>query len=161
MKLNHQEEPFESDSSSRAIWLSSLLMQPSTVQGNRLPIAELLSSFVKKKRRKPTNKTLTIANTVNYKGSVVLSSNWAASGFPQSTSIRTTDKLIINFPRKVVTTNFHGANLEIPRSIVMISSGRNGVKDATKEPNDPYFASNNCKGVIRVNVSFLIRLLPR
>jgi hypothetical protein len=36
----------------------------------------------------------------------------------------------------------------------MISSGRNGVKDATKEPNDPYFASNNCKGVIRVNVSF-------
>lgn len=156
MGLNHQEEPCESDSSSRPIRLSSLLIWPSTVQGNRLPIAEFLSSFVMRKRRKPTNKTLTIANKVNYKGSVVLSSNWAASGFPQGTSIHTTDKLIINFPRKVVTTNLHGANLEIPRSIVMISSGRNGVKDATKEPNDPYFASNNCKGVIRVNVSFLI-----
>jgi len=60
------------------------------------------------------------------------------SGLPQSKSIHTTAKLTVNFPRNVVTTNFHGANLEIPRSIIKISSGGKGVSAATNDPSKPY-----------------------
>jgi hypothetical protein len=96
-----------------------------------------------------------------YTGSVDLSSICWASGLPQSRSIHTAAKLTMSFPKNVVTTNFLGANLQIPRSIIIISSGGNGVNAATNEPNEPYLASNNCNGVIRVNVFFLIRFLPR
>src|SRR5918996_877657 len=107
-----------------------------------------------------TNDTLTIAIMAKYKGSVVRFSICIASGLPQRKSAHTTAKLTMSFPKNVVTINFHGANLETPRSIIIISSGGNGVSAATNEPNEPYFANNSCKGVIRDNVFFLIRLLP-
>ena len=95
-----------------------------------------------------------------YTGSEVLFSICRASGLPQSKSIHTTTKLTMSFPKKVVTTNFHGSNLEIPRSMIKISSGGKGVNAATNDPSEPYLVNNNCNGVIRVNVFFLIRLLP-
>jgi hypothetical protein len=66
----------------------------------------------------------------------------------------------MSFPKNVVTTNFHGVNLDIPRSMIIISSGGIGVKAAINEPSEPYFDRNICKGIILLNVFFLIRLLP-
>jgi hypothetical protein len=66
----------------------------------------------------------------------------------------------MSFPKNVVTINFHGVNLEIPRSIIKMSSGGKGANAATNEPREPYLANSNCNGVIRVKVFFLIRLLP-
>ena len=104
---------------------------------------------------------LAAANKARYKGSVLLCSICWARGLPQSNSIHNTAKLTMNFPKNVVTTNFHGVcYLDIPRSMIIMSSGGIGVKAAINEPSEPYFARNICKGVILLNVFFLIRLLP-
>jgi hypothetical protein len=73
---------------------------------------------------------------------------------PQNTRIHSTVKLTINFPRNAVSKNFYRTDLEMPRSLVIISTGRTGIKDTTKVPNDRYLASNNRKEVIRIMFRF-------